>query len=228
MCVGVWNLFIFMHAFSAGFASALNIPISARLWDEETEHSLHGCHSHPEFSLHIRAHLRRGWSTERRVKRSPHKHMRVSEIRGMRVGGWDGEQQARMKQLRRWRRWLPRAGFRESDRGKMDFFFAFAAEHNTYQSFLPVCGYFQSLLLLPLGARCPPPLFTRSSLLYSFSPVLPLHSPPSSTELWLENTGHSNDPISSLFTDFRPLSPLIRCTSLSRLCFLPLCFTLFV
>lgn len=54
---------------------------------------------------------------------------------------------------------------------------------HTYQSFLPVCGYFQSLPLLPLGARCPPPLFTRSSLLYSFSPVLPLHSPPSSTEL---------------------------------------------
>lgn len=60
MCVGVWNLFIFMHAFSAGFASALNIPISARLWDEEREHSLHGCHSHPEFSLHFGAHLSAG------------------------------------------------------------------------------------------------------------------------------------------------------------------------
>lgn len=74
--------------------------------------------------------------------------------------------------------------------GEDGFFFAFAAEHfqtythtHTYQSFLPVCGYFQSLPLLPLGARCPPPLFTRSSLLYSFSPVLPLHSVPSSAEL---------------------------------------------
>lgn len=59
----------------------------------------------------------------------------------------------------------------------------FQTHTHTYQSFLPVCGYFQSPLLLLLGAHRPPPLFVLSSLLYSFSPVLSLHSPPSSTEL---------------------------------------------
>lgn len=115
----------------------------------------------------------------------------------MRVGGLGREQEAveRVKKVitegRLQRKW---------HRGKTDdrffFFFSFCSrafsDTHTHtlscQSSLPVCGYFQSLLLLPLGAHRPPPLFALSSLLYSFSPVLSFHPPASSTELWLGNT----------------------------------------
>ena len=51
----------------------------------------------------------------------------------MRVGGLGREQEARMKRLRGWRRWLLRASFRESDtRGKTDdrYFFFFLLQQS--------------------------------------------------------------------------------------------------
>lgn len=178
----------------------------------KAEHILWGFCSYPEF-LYTSAHtFGRADPWRGGVKRSPHKHLCVSEIGGDESGRMRPEQEARMKQLRGWRRWLLRASLRERGAWNkmMDFFFFVVQQSlftytQTYQSFPPVCGYFQSLLLLPLGAHRPTPLFVLSSLLYSFSPVLSLHFHLLQQSCdW--RTLSTNDPISSLFIDFRALS----------------------
>lgn len=82
------------------------------------------------FSARRRAHLSAGLiHGEGGVKRSPHKHMCVSEISGWEWADWDENR----KQLRGWRRWLLRAGFTESDTGgrrMIDFFFFFLLQQS--------------------------------------------------------------------------------------------------
>ena len=84
--------FVHLHScFLSALRACTQYPISVQLWDEETAHSLHGRRSYPEFSMHVGVHtFRQGSSTERGgVKRSPRKHMCVSEISGWEWVDWD-------------------------------------------------------------------------------------------------------------------------------------------
>lgn len=166
------------------------------------------------FSARRRAHLSAGLiHGEGGVKRSPHKHMCVSEISGWEWADWDENR----KQLRGWRRWLLRAGFTESDTGgrrmiDFFFFFPFAAEHSqthTHTHSL-VSPLFLFAVIFNHSFSCLLELIVLPHYLLCPLSCIPFHLSYHFTLQLLQQscdwgTLNANDPISSLFIDFRAL-----------------------
>lgn len=171
MRVGVWNLFIFIHAFSVGFGPALNIQFLSicEVTKASTLFSVRRPHSP---FLHASAHAFgktdpwRGGLSALLLSTCVSQPWRGWEwADGMEKTGGEDEAVERVKKViaegrlqRKWHR------ERTDDR----FFFSsqqslFYSYTDTYQSSLPVCGYFQSLLRSPLRAHRLAPLFVLSS-----------------------------------------------------------------
>lgn len=103
-------------------------------------------------SPHISTHRLQGWSMERGVKRSPHKHLCTSKIRG-----WEWADGIRTESedeaVERVRKVITKGQLQRKwhwEEKMIEFSLWYSYTHTrtlTCQSFLPVCGYFQSLRL---------------------------------------------------------------------------------